>query len=55
MEHIGTFYVHLVYITAIWYVLWQLVTSYVWLSPTFFPVLVSFTKTNLATLRRNQI
>jgi hypothetical protein len=38
----GLFYGHLVYLVAIWYILC--------LFGAFFPVLVSFTKKNLATL-----
>jgi hypothetical protein len=42
MEDVGTFYEQLVYFTTIWYILWPL--------DIFFPVLVSCTKKNLATL-----
>jgi hypothetical protein len=42
MLHVGLFHGHLVYFTAIWYILW--------LFGIFSPVLVYCTKKNLATL-----
>jgi hypothetical protein len=37
MEHVGIFYGHFVYFTAIWYTLWPYVTYILWLFGIFFP------------------
>jgi hypothetical protein len=62
MKDAGKFYGHLEYLTVIWYILWQFGISYgnlvylmaiwyiLWSFGIFFPVLVCFTKKNLATL-----
>jgi hypothetical protein len=49
MEDVGTFNVHLVYFTSIWYILWPFGRLYGYLVH-FFLVLVSCAKKNLATL-----
>jgi hypothetical protein len=50
MEDVAIFYVHSVYFTAIWYILWPLGIFSGYLEHIFFPVLVRCSKTNLATL-----
>jgi hypothetical protein len=50
MEDVGPFYAHLVYFTALGYILWLFHTCNLWSFGTLFPVLVSCTKKNLATL-----
>jgi hypothetical protein len=50
MEDVGIFYVHLVHFTALWDILWPFRMCNVWPFGIYFPVLVSCTKKNLATL-----
>jgi hypothetical protein len=53
MEDVGIIYGHLAYFTAIWYSLWPFGVFYsyihIWYN---FPILVSCTKKNLATLNK---
>jgi hypothetical protein len=49
LENVVIFYVHLEYFTDIWYIVW-LFGKFLCSFGTFFPVLVSLTKKNLATL-----
>jgi hypothetical protein len=51
MENVGIVNDHLKYLTAIWYILWQFGTICGHFG-IFFPVLVSCTEKNLATLSR---
>jgi hypothetical protein len=50
MEDVATFYVHLVYFTAIWYTYLVAFWHLLWMFCIFFPVLVCCTKINLATV-----
>jgi hypothetical protein len=49
MEDFGMFYVHLVFLTGIWFILWPFGIVYGYL--VYFPVLVSCAERNLATLQ----
>jgi hypothetical protein len=52
MEDVGNFKGHLVHFTVIWYIFWLLDLFYVYLVD--FPVLVCYTKKNLAALAESR-
>jgi hypothetical protein len=54
MEDVGIFYGHLVYFTAIWYIL-RIFWYILWLFGIFLANLVCLPKKNLATLQRTQL